>query len=91
MNASYVYALQIVNAHMKRALGAVTPWDTFKRMTEAAEDPVDFLHKDHTYENGGKDPEHHPAPVQYAEAHHTNGAQPGHSDVNLPTNKLAQH
>lgn len=34
MNASYVYGLQIVNAHMKRALGAVTTWDTFKKMTE---------------------------------------------------------
>ena len=36
MNASYVYGLQIVTAHMKRALGAVTTWDTFKKMTEAA-------------------------------------------------------
>ncbi|KAI7153053.1 Neutral [Hortaea werneckii] len=34
VNASYVYGLQIVNAHMKRALGAVTPWDTFRKMTE---------------------------------------------------------
>ena len=34
VNASYVYGLQIVNAHMKRALGAVTQWDTFKQMTE---------------------------------------------------------
>ena len=33
VNASYVYALQIVNAHMKRALGAITSWDTFKKMT----------------------------------------------------------
>lgn len=31
MNASYVYGLQIVNAHMKRALGAVTSWDTFRK------------------------------------------------------------
>lgn len=34
VNASYVYGLTIVNAHMKRALGACTPWDTFERMTE---------------------------------------------------------
>jgi len=34
VNASFVYGLQIVNAHMKRALGAVTTWDTFKKMTE---------------------------------------------------------
>ncbi|KAF2726209.1 glycoside hydrolase family 37 protein [Polychaeton citri CBS 116435] len=29
VNASYVLALQIVNAHMRRALGAVTPWEVF--------------------------------------------------------------
>ncbi|KAK6406443.1 alpha,alpha-trehalase nth1 [Oleoguttula sp. CCFEE 5521] len=34
VNASYVYGLQIVNAHMKRALGAITEWDTFKKATE---------------------------------------------------------
>ncbi|KAK5105844.1 hypothetical protein LTR62_001974 [Meristemomyces frigidus] len=34
VNASYVYGLNIVNAHMKRALGAVTTWDTFKKMTQ---------------------------------------------------------
>ncbi|KAF2211705.1 glycoside hydrolase family 37 protein [Cercospora zeae-maydis SCOH1-5] len=72
VNASYVYGLQIVTAHMKRALGAVTDWDTFKKMTEAAEDPVDFLHKDKETNghmngsNGQKPVEHHPAPVQYA-------------------------
>ena len=37
VNASYVYGLTIVNAHMKRALGALTPWDTFQRMTESGE------------------------------------------------------
>lgn len=36
VNASYVYGLQIIDAHMKRALGAITDWDTFKKMTEAA-------------------------------------------------------
>jgi hypothetical protein len=33
-NASYVVGLQIVNAHMKRALGAMTPWDTFYQATK---------------------------------------------------------
>jgi alpha,alpha-trehalase len=33
VNASYVYGLEIVNAHMKRALGACTPYDTFKVKT----------------------------------------------------------
>ena len=31
MNASYVFGLTLVNAHMKRALGAVTPWDVFNK------------------------------------------------------------
>ncbi|KAI9699664.1 MAG: alpha,alpha-trehalase nth1 [Candelina mexicana] len=34
VNASYVYGLQIVNAHMKRALGTCTPYDKFVRATE---------------------------------------------------------
>ncbi len=34
VNASYVYGLQIVNAHMKRALGACTPYETFSKATE---------------------------------------------------------
>jgi len=29
-----VYGLQIVNAHMKRALGACTPYETFSKATE---------------------------------------------------------
>ncbi|KAI9780669.1 MAG: alpha,alpha-trehalase nth1 [Geoglossum umbratile] len=33
VNASYIYGLQIVNAHMKRALGACTPYDTFVKAT----------------------------------------------------------
>ena len=35
VNASYVYGLQICNAHMRRALGACTPYDTFVKATEA--------------------------------------------------------
>lgn len=34
MNASYVYGLEIVNTHMRRALGAVTTWDTFREKTK---------------------------------------------------------
>lgn len=29
VNASYVYGLQIVSAHMRRALGTLTPYETF--------------------------------------------------------------
>lgn len=35
VNASYVYGLQIVNAHMRRALGTLTPYDTFIKAIEA--------------------------------------------------------
>ncbi len=35
VNASYVYGLTIINAHMRRALGACTTYDTFVRATEA--------------------------------------------------------
>ena len=34
VNASYVYGLTFVNNHMKRALGTLTPWETFQRQTE---------------------------------------------------------
>jgi hypothetical protein len=34
VNASYVYGLQIVNAHMRRALGTLTPYDTFIKAVE---------------------------------------------------------
>ncbi|KAF2420150.1 neutral trehalase [Tothia fuscella] len=35
VNASYVFGLQHVNAHMRRALGACTPWDTYLAATAA--------------------------------------------------------
>lgn len=38
VNASYVYGLTIVNTHMKRALGTVTPWDTFWKSIEKGGD-----------------------------------------------------
>jgi alpha,alpha-trehalase len=34
VNASYVYGLQIVNAHMRRALGTLTPYTTFIKAME---------------------------------------------------------
>ena len=38
MNASYVYGLQIINAHMRRALGTLTPYKTFVRAMEQNEE-----------------------------------------------------
>ncbi|KAK8233526.1 neutral trehalase [Phyllosticta capitalensis] len=35
VNASYVYGLQILNAHMRRALGALTEYNAFIKATEA--------------------------------------------------------
>lgn len=33
-NASYVVGLQMLDAHMKRALGTMTPWETFYKATK---------------------------------------------------------
>ncbi|KAI1972246.1 alpha,alpha-trehalase nth1 [Ophidiomyces ophidiicola] len=33
VNASFLYGLQFLNAHMRRALGACTPYETFSRAT----------------------------------------------------------
>ncbi|KAI9373816.1 neutral trehalase [Aspergillus egyptiacus] len=35
VNASYVYGLDILNAHQRRALGAVTPWETYQKAISA--------------------------------------------------------
>ncbi|KAL5340482.1 trehalase-domain-containing protein [Aspergillus crustosus] len=40
VNASYVYGLDMLNAHQRRALGAVTPWDTYHKAVSAQADPV---------------------------------------------------
>lgn len=44
VNASYIYGLNIIDARMRRALGAVTDWETFKRMTERADSNESALH-----------------------------------------------
>jgi len=35
VNASYIYGLTLVSAHMKRALGTLTTWDDFVKATDA--------------------------------------------------------
>lgn len=35
VNASYVYGLEILNAHMRRSLGAITPYETYKKAVTA--------------------------------------------------------
>lgn len=37
VNASYVYGLEILNAHMRRSLGAITPYETYKKAVTAQE------------------------------------------------------
>ncbi|EME46346.1 glycoside hydrolase family 37 protein [Dothistroma septosporum NZE10] len=81
VNASYVYGLQILNAHMKRALGAVTTWDTFKKMTEG-EDSGDILLDPKHPASQHHAAEHHPAPVQYAH---------GSEDPVTPANLASKH
>ena len=31
VNASFVYGLEILNAHQRRALGAITPYETYNK------------------------------------------------------------
>jgi hypothetical protein len=40
VNASYVYGLQIMNVHMRRALGTLTSYDTFIKAVEANREKV---------------------------------------------------
>jgi hypothetical protein len=45
VNASYVYGLSFIPMHMKRALGTLTPYETFAKATEiklgAVEDTIE--------------------------------------------------
>jgi len=34
VNASYIYGTQIVNGHMRRALGTLTPYETFVKAVQ---------------------------------------------------------
>jgi hypothetical protein len=34
VNASWVYALSFIPMHAKRALGALTPWETYEKATK---------------------------------------------------------
>ena len=34
VNASYVVGLSIINTHMRRALGTLTPYETFAKATQ---------------------------------------------------------
>ncbi|KAK5168161.1 alpha,alpha-trehalase nth1 [Saxophila tyrrhenica] len=79
VNASYVYGLQIVTEHMKRALGAVTEWDDFKRMTEAssAKEAAQILEHAHMNDKGAG---------QVHVAEHVHLAAAGVSSPKLPHN-----
>ncbi|KAF7714983.1 Neutral trehalase [Penicillium ucsense] len=37
VNASYVYGLEFLNAHMRRSLGAITPYDTYKKAIDSSD------------------------------------------------------
>jgi hypothetical protein len=60
VNASYVYGLTFLPMHMKRALGTLTPYETFKKATEiklSAIDDVDTIHEgsDESRQDSGED------------------------------------
>jgi hypothetical protein len=48
VNASYVVGLSIINIHMRRALGTLTPYETFAKATQMKIDEE----KEHELENG---------------------------------------
>ncbi|KAI9932803.1 hypothetical protein ASPWEDRAFT_33761 [Aspergillus wentii DTO 134E9] len=43
VNASYVYGLEILNAHMRRALGAITPYETYSNAIAAQDAKRDAI------------------------------------------------
>lgn len=64
VNASYVYGLTIVNVHMRRALGALTPYDTFAKATEiTAEEFEDMTIAEVSDETGTPSPADSDEPV----------------------------
>ena len=82
VNASYVYGLQIVTAHMKRALGAVTTWDTFKKMTEAgnAHEAAHILDQAREHDKDA-DKVHVAEHVRHAALPHSHVDETGHKAV----------
>lgn len=40
VNASYVYGLQFINTEMKRALGTLTPYETYERAQQLKEEKL---------------------------------------------------
>ncbi|CAL3967650.1 hypothetical protein PZA11_003900 [Diplocarpon coronariae] len=42
VNASYVYGLQMISAHARRALGTLTTWDVYERVTSQISESVDY-------------------------------------------------
>lgn len=82
VNASYVYALQIIDdTHMERALGAITDWDTFKKVTTGEYDLDDGRHDNETEKTVR-------AAVRRASMIHTNehrGSNVGAQAVDAPT------
>ncbi len=94
MNASYVYGLQIVTAHMKRALGAVTTWDTFQKMTQHASpaEMADVLEKatiHHNEENNVHMTEHiHRAATALPHSHEDHS---GHKAVHGDAQRKEHH
>jgi hypothetical protein len=46
VNASYVYGLNLIDdTRMQRALGTVTDWDTYKKMTDLKDGLLDEKHE----------------------------------------------
>ena len=52
VNASYVVGLSVVNVHMRRALGALTPYETFAKATHIQLDELNLVEKSEESSSG---------------------------------------
>jgi alpha,alpha-trehalase len=74
-----------MDTHMKRALGAVTTWDTFKRMTETQSGFDTLLPGHPEHQNSTTPPQHH---MMSSPIESDSDTSPAHSDrVNLSAAK----
>lgn len=80
-----MYGLQLVNAHMRRSLGTLTPWEIYRKATEAPEavspplDPLAHLHisqQSQAHDDEHIDPHTKPQVDPHAKAHINPQANP---------------
>lgn len=51
VNASYVYGLQLLPAHARRAIGTLTEWETYEKATTAVSENSDVFEDSSDYDD----------------------------------------